>query len=684
MKRNLRRKLVYIAAAISILIVLTTGRRLYLGRPGYGLPFHARFTADAEDRWTALGGVWEVADGSMRNDSNDRGAKLLTGSPNWKDYTVEGDLQLLGSGSAGLLARVSEAEVGENSYKGYLAGVRSGDNSLFLGVFDFAYHEAGRVSLPEPVRPFRWYHVRLNVDGCRINASVSASGMPEIKTAPLNDPDCFRAGVIGLRSNGTGGVWRNILVAPVHSKASFGSARARDLPASPVPGLPRSAAQAPDAQSIRSLQFLAPFGYTKATVRGSVVLTRPAIFIEDSTGGVEVQPGEAVPFKIGDTVEVTGEANLDHFGPIIRNAQFRLLSESVPIPPAVLTANQVAGGAYDGRFVQVEGYLNSTSVAKDGSLTLHIDAGTQLFRVLLPAGRSGSRLQDIAVQSRLRIRGISVVDPHFDTDADPFAILARSAEDVDVIAGPSWWRPSNLILAGLAALGLFFAFNHLFLLAKHWRLRAVAEERERLAHEIHDTLAQSFAGIGFQLQAIRNSIPGDDQFLRHQVDRAMSMARTSHEEARRSIASLRPKSLGNTGLIPALRDCAEHMVKNGNVTVETRGEDEGRSASPRIKDTFFRIGQEAIANSIRHADAAVIRIRLQQQGASLCLTVEDDGAGFTADSEHAGFGLLGMRKRAESINATLLIRSSPGGGTRVEVTAATGSRFRGVLQRRQG
>ena len=195
----------------------------------------------------------------------------------------------------------------------------------------------------------------------------------------------------------------------------------------------------------------------------------------------------------------------------------------------------------------------------------------------------------------------------------------------------------------------------------------MAEERERLAHEIHDTLAQSFAGIGFQLQAIRNSIPGDDQFLRHQVDRAMSMARTSHEEARRSIASLRPKSLGNTGLIPALRACAEGMVKDGNVTVETRGEDEGRSASSRIKDTFFRIGQEAIANSIRHADAAVIRIRLQQQGSSLCLSVEDDGAGFTADSDHAGFGLLGMRKRAESINATLMIRSSPGRGTRVEV-----------------
>ena len=80
----------------------------------------------------------------------------------------------------------------------------------------------------------------------------------------------------------------------------------------------------------------------------------------------------------------------------------------------------------------------------------------------------------------------------------------------------------------------------------------------------------------------------------------------------------------------------------------------------------------------------MIRIGLRQQGSSLCLSVDDDGGGFTADCDHAGFGLLGMRKRAESINATLTIRSSPGGGTRVEVKADTGSGFRGALQRKRG
>jgi signal transduction histidine kinase len=684
MRRSFRRKLVLSLTALLLLVAaIVGGRQMYFNRPGYGLPYIARFAPDVEDRWTALGGTWEAIDGSMRNDSNDRGAKLLTGSPHWKDYIVEGDVQLLGAGSAGVLARVSEAELGENSYKGYFAGVRTVDNSLVLGAYDFAYHEAARVLLQDPVRPLRWYRVRLTVNGCQITASLSAAGMREVHTTPLNDPDCFRSGSIGLRSNGTGGVWRNITVMPVTSNAA---AAANAAPNASLPdGMRRRTARPASevvpsvpAQSIPSLLYLSPFGSPVASIRGSVVLTRPAVYVQDSIrGGVEIQSESTIPLKIGDEVEVTGEIGLEKVSPVMRNARFRLLREAVPVSPMVVTANQVAEGNYDGMFVQVDGYLRAISAEKDNTLTMRLEAGTQSFRAILPAGRSRSHLQGLALQSRLRVRGVSVVDNRFNMPIDPFAILVRSAEDVDVVAGPPWWRPSTLILATLVGLGLIFTLNHLILLAKHWRLRAVADERERLAHEIHDTLAQSFAGIGFQLQAIRNSMPRDAQVLERQVDQAMLMARTSHEEARRSIASLRPESLGHVGLLPALRECAERMVKSGNVKVETCGEDDGRVVPLQIKDTLFRIGQEAIANSIRHADPDTIRIRLQQQRASLCLSVEDNGHGFIVDSDHAGFGLLGMHKRAESISATLVVKSVPGAGTRVEVRTAIGSRFLG-------
>src|SRR5262245_56742858 len=230
MKRISRRKLIISAMALSILAAgIIGGRHLHINSPGYGLPYHARFMPDVEDRWTALGGAWEVIDGAMRNDSNDRGAKLLMGSPNWQDYIVEADVQLQGQGSVGVLARVSGAEVGENSFKGYFLGVRTVDNSLVLGAFDFAYHEAARVVLPDPVRPLRWYHDKLKVDGCQITAYASAQGMGEVQTAPLNDPDCFRSGAIALRSNGTGGIWRNVRVEPVDSVTADAGADAQTV-----------------------------------------------------------------------------------------------------------------------------------------------------------------------------------------------------------------------------------------------------------------------------------------------------------------------------------------------------------------------------------------------------------------------------------------------------------------------
>ena len=221
MKRSKRRRLIlYLGVAAIAVIAVIGGGLLYRSRSGYGLPYYALFTPDAEDHWAALGGTWEVVDGAMRNDSNDRGAKLLTGSPNWKDYVVEGDVQLLGSGSVGVLARVRDAELGENSQRAYFAGVRTNDG-LVLGAYDFAYHETARIPLPEPVHPFRWYHIRLRVEGCSVSASVSAAGMQEVKTALVKDPDCFRSGSIGLRSNGTGGVWRNITVVPVAQTATL-------------------------------------------------------------------------------------------------------------------------------------------------------------------------------------------------------------------------------------------------------------------------------------------------------------------------------------------------------------------------------------------------------------------------------------------------------------------------------
>ena len=117
------------------------------------------------------------------------------------------------------------------------------------------------------------------------------------------------------------------------------------------------------------------------------------------------------------------------------------------------------------------------------------------------------------------------------------------------------------------------------------------------------------------------------------------------------------------------------MINDGSVNVETECGNEAMPISPRIEDAMFRIGREAIANSIRHAGPSTIRIRVQKSGTSICLSVEDDGAGFVTDTPKHGFGLVGMRNRAESISAKLVVKSAPGAGTLMEVVAPLNSRF---------
>jgi signal transduction histidine kinase len=208
------------------------------------------------------------------------------------------------------------------------------------------------------------------------------------------------------------------------------------------------------------------------------------------------------------------------------------------------------------------------------------------------------------------------------------------------------------------------------------KLRAVFEERERLAHEMHDTLAQSFAGIGFQLQAIHDEV-GNEAELRQHLELASELVRTSHDEARRSISALRSETVEKLGLLQALEQCATRIANEGLIEVRAHnlGGGEPRSIPPRIADALYRIGQEAIANAVRHADPSKIVISLDYQWGWWRLRIEDDGQGFTVGGDSASFGIRGMGKRAESIGARLEIRSSPGKGTSVEVIAPSTKRL---------
>ncbi len=683
MKRSTRRGLQALGTALILAAASAWLVVAWLHNPSRGLPRTFALQTGSLDNWQSFGGTWNVTHGAMRNDSDERGAKILTGSRYWKNYSIEADMELLGAeGDAGLIVRSSDEQTGVDAYKGYYAGLRgresqiSTDDSLILGKAGYEYTEFQHIPLPDGVVPFRWYHLKLLVYGCHIVASVTwplHSG--RTYTTSAVDPHCYTHGRVGLRSYASGGVWKNIRVLPA-TKSDMEKMLAVPPPPplppgkrTPPPPIATTEPPAPNLTTINRLRLM-PAGSSRATtIRGVVIATAPRLYIEDSTGGAAVDASKAIPLKIGDEVQATGLVSPGTFSPVLRHAIVRLLWASTPIPPVFATSSQAATGAFDATFVEVRGLLQSKSYNRAHALVLHLRAGQQTFQALLYGEQAASLYEKLKPGSLLAVQGVCVVDPLYTHNLTPFALLLRSGGDLDILHGPPWWTPQHLIELTIAVFLLLFFIQYLHSRMEHWRMRAVLDERGRLAHEMHDTLAQSFAGIGFQLEALRNQLPSDGDACRH-LNIARDLVRYSHEEARRNVASLRPEFLASLGLVAALKRFADGRLTVGKVQVLAEGNDDALTLPPGLADTLFRIGQEAIANAVRHAHPSVIAIYLHIVNGTVEFVVQDDGIGFDQSTATTGFGLEGMRRRAEMISARFNINSSSENGTTVMVHAS--------------
>ncbi|GAA2636391.1 sensor histidine kinase [Paractinoplanes durhamensis] len=206
------------------------------------------------------------------------------------------------------------------------------------------------------------------------------------------------------------------------------------------------------------------------------------------------------------------------------------------------------------------------------------------------------------------------------------------------------------------------------------RAAGVLDERQRMARELHDTLAQGLIGIITQLQAA----PGAEWQRHH--DAAIALARESLTEARRSVHELRPKELETGRLDQALAEVAARWSDRHGVTAEVTTTGTARAMPAAAEAALLRTAQEALANVARHAAATRVGITLSYMDRDVALDVRDDGRGFDpaappASDNGGGFGLVGMRQRIEELAGTLRIESEPGGGTGISaylpaVTAA--------------
>jgi two-component system, NarL family, sensor kinase len=240
------------------------------------------------------------------------------------------------------------------------------------------------------------------------------------------------------------------------------------------------------------------------------------------------------------------------------------------------------------------------------------------------------------------------------------------------VASPDWRSLSPEELQLLYTIGdlLSIAVERARLFARSSHLGA-AEERNRLAREIHDTLAQGLTATALQLESADALLDSgsDAQKARGPLRRALSLTQSNLEEARRSVLDLRAAPLERRPLSEALKALVERWEAETGIGARYTAVNGSRPLPPRVEAALYRICQEALTNVARHAEAGRVRVRLVATPQEVRLSVEDDGRGFDASSVPGDrHGLVGMRERAQMLGGVLEVRSSPGEGTHVEAS----------------
>ncbi len=255
--------------------------------------------------------------------------------------------------------------------------------------------------------------------------------------------------------------------------------------------------------------------------------------------------------------------------------------------------------------------------------------------------------------------------------ATPIGVLNVASED---------WRellPEELQLLHIIGDQIGLAVQRARLSSEHTQAAtrlATIEERNRLAREIHDTLAQGLAAITLQLETADALSTTRPERASEAIRRALSLARSNLEEARRSVMDLRAAPLQNRTLPEAIANLVQHWCDDSAVQVQFSSIPMAgpHNLSTRLEEGVYRIVQEALANACHHAQAHHIDVTLTMEEQSLRVVVQDDGRGFdpdnvTSTANDGHFGLTGMNERVKLLGGTICIQSEPGAGTYIDV-----------------
>jgi signal transduction histidine kinase len=199
---------------------------------------------------------------------------------------------------------------------------------------------------------------------------------------------------------------------------------------------------------------------------------------------------------------------------------------------------------------------------------------------------------------------------------------------------------------------------------------AISHERNRLARELHDTLAHTLSAVAVQLEAHDAQLDTDPEGAKQTLKLARKMVRNGLEEARNAVQALRASPLEDLGFALAMRHLIDAMVERSALSIALDMPDDFDELSPEVEQSIYRITEEALNNTIQHANARQATVSLRRDRGEIHLKITDDGFGFDPEtaSSDGHYGLVGMHERALLCDGQLGIKSAPGKGTTVRLT----------------
>jgi signal transduction histidine kinase len=428
----------------------------------------------------------------------------------------------------------------------------------------------------------------------------------------------------------------------------------------------------------------------RARVMGEVTYRdAQSFFIQDASGGIRVRNSGQPSVKVGDTVELVAFPPMNGFARTLTDAQVRPATGVERVRTRDLDLSEALLLGQNGALARI----SATLLAKKTNgvrQVLELQEQQRVFTATLVG-----ELPDIAVGSRVRVLGVcddettaASMEGEKSTRAQllySLNLLLRSPQDVTVLSGPPWWtlkRTASLVGALLTVLVITLLWVHLLrgrlerqqaaqLAFSRHVLKRLEDERRRIAVNLHDSLGQILVAIkNHALMGTQQ--PADEEGMQHRLTEISNASSQAIEEVRQITHGLRPYQLDRLGLTQAIRASINQAAVDNSILFASRVENVDGLFGQDAEIHIYRIIQEAVTNVVKHSAATEAAVAITRRPGVVLLSIRDNGRGFEptrapSHQDQLGYGLNGMAERARILGATLVIESSPGGGTSLTV-----------------